>query len=92
MRGITEPLKNGAKIPDHPADNNQKIIKYCAVRDAHSNHPLTAGLHETEVRSLMAGNKALSHLHRFCIKQIGDKKFIYHTRPRVIIEVEVEDG
>jgi hypothetical protein len=88
----TEPLKSGAKLPDHPATTTQKIIKYGEVRDAHTGQLLAAGLHESDVRSLMSGNKALNHLYRFAIKQIGDAKYIFHTRPRVVIEVEVEDG
>ena len=90
-RAFTEPLKNGARLPSHPSTTTQKIIKYGQVRDAHDNHPLTAGLHDTEVRSLMAGNRALDHLYRFSIKQIGDAKYIFHTRRRVVISCEVED-
>ncbi len=91
MIAETEPLKSGARLPDHPATTTQKIVKYGEVRDSHDGHLLTAGLHENEVRSLMAGNQALNHLYRFSIKQIGDAKYIFHTRPRVVIDCECAD-
>jgi hypothetical protein len=93
MTEWTQPLRNGAKIPDHPDGTTaRKIIKLGEVVDAKDGHPLTAGLHESDIRSLMSGNHALDHLYRFAIKQIGDDKVIYHTRSRVIIAVETEDA
>jgi hypothetical protein len=94
MEEFTEPLRNGAKLPDHPSDTTaKKIIKYGSVFDSHDGHELTAGLHDSEIRTLMnGGNPALAHLYRFAIKQVGADKRIYHTRSRVIIEVETENA
>ena len=93
VRGVmeyTEALRNGAKLPKHPAETTaRKVVKYLDVLDSRDGHELTAGLHNNEIRTLMnGGNPALAHLYRFSIKNGR----IYHTRSRVILVVECEDA
>lgn len=89
MKEYTSPLRNGAKLPDHPADTTARIIvKYGEVTDARTGTICVAGLHNQEIQLLMGKNPiALSHLCRYAIR---DGR-IYHTRSRVVIEVETED-
>jgi hypothetical protein len=86
----TEPLPNGATLPEHPASTTAlKIIEYGKVYDDGDGRPLLAGkLHESDVRMLMSGhNGALGHLYLYAIR---DKK-IYHTRRLVTIDVKVTE-
>lgn len=80
---VTDPLKNGDPLPDHPDDTTaKKITVYGPVYDASDGIQCTAGLHRNEVARLQAGDQmALMHLYRYVIL---DRK-IYHTRPSVII-------
>ena len=87
MTSETEPLKSGAKLPDHPSHSTAlKIVKYGEVRDSHSGVLCAPKLHNSDVASLKAGNKSLSHLHLFKI----ENGRIWHTRSRVTITCEVE--
>lgn len=97
MTETTEPLRNGAKLPTHPADTTaRKIIKYGEVRDAHTGITCGGGLHRSEIQMLRSGEKGgLAHLFRYAIVQEGAVRKIYHTRSRVVVEVEtvpVEDS
>jgi hypothetical protein len=97
MTEQTEALKNGAKIPIHPAETTaRKIIKYGEVRDAHSDVLCSGGLHRNEIDMLRRGEVGgLAHLHKYCFVQEGNTRRVYHTRPRVIISVEtipIDDG
>lgn len=85
----TDPLRNGVRLPDHPATTTAlKVTRYGEVYDAKDHHPLTAGLHANEIRTLMGGgNPALAHLYRYAIR---DGR-IYHTRSRVVIAVDTEE-
>lgn len=89
MISTTEPLRNGARLPTHPATTTAlRITAYGEVRDAKDGHPLTAGLHNNEIRTLMGGgNPALAHLYRYAIRD----GHIYHTRSRVTIDCECEE-
>lgn len=82
----TEPLPNGAKLPEHPASTTSlKVVKYGKVWDDADGKPCIVGLHENEMRMLMAGDQmALQHLYCYAIR--GDK--IYHTRPLVVVDVD----
>lgn len=83
----TEPLPNGAPLPDHPSSTTaRKITAYGPVHDADDNTQLTAGLHRNEILMLMSGQRILDHAYRYAII---DRK-IYHTRSRVIIQVKTE--
>jgi hypothetical protein len=87
MTAETEPLKNGSRLPEHPSDTTSlKIVKYGEVRDSHSGVLCAPKLHNSDVSSLKAGNKSLSHLHLFKI----ENGRIWHTRSRVTITVECE--
>lgn len=93
----TEPLKSGDKLPNHPADTTaRKIIRYGEVKDAHSGIICEGGLHKNEIDMLRRGEKGgLAHLHRYVIVQEGNIRRIYHTRSRVIVQVEtvpIDDG
>lgn len=83
---ITEPLKNGDALPEHPNDTTAKrITDYGPVFDADDSTPLTSGLHSNEISQLKRGNQmALSHLYRFTIIN----NHIYHTRKQVVIHVK----
>ena len=85
----TAPLKNGAKLPTHPADTTaRKILSYGEVTDARTGTICVAGLHNNEIQLLMGKNPiALSHLCRYAIRNGR----IYHTRSRVKILVETEE-
>ena len=85
---ITEPLPNGAKLPDHPSDTTAKrIVEYGPVLDATDGTRLRGGLHNNEVSVLMNGEVAsLAHLYYYAIR---DRR-IYHTRPAVIIHCLTE--
>lgn len=86
----TEPLPNGAELPEHPASTTAlKIIEYGKVWDDGDGRPLASGrLHESQVRMLMNGDQmALQHLYLYAIR---DKK-IYHTRQLVTIDVKVTE-
>jgi hypothetical protein len=83
----TEPLKNGADLPDHPASTTSlKIIEYGNVYDDGDGTPLQQGkLREAEVQNLMHGDQmALRHLYLYAIRN----KKIYHTRNLVTIDCE----
>ena len=83
----TEPLPNGAALPDHPANTTSlTVIEYGKVFDDGDGRPLETGkLHENEIRMLMNGEVGgLGHLYLFAIR---DKK-IYHTRRLVVIDVK----
>jgi hypothetical protein len=83
----TEPLPNGATLPDHPANTTAlRVIEYGKVFDDGDGRPLEAGkLHENEIRMLMNGEVGgLGHLYLYAIR---DKK-IYHTRRLVVIDVK----
>ncbi len=81
----TEPLRNGARLPDHPNHTTAlTVTRYGRVFDDSDGRELTAGLHRNEVAGLMSGERSLSHLYRYVI-QSG---YIYHTRPLVTIEVD----
>lgn len=86
----TEPLPNGASLPEHPANTTAlKIVEYGKVFDDGDGTPLKGGLHESEVKMLMAGNQmSLRHLYCYAIR---DKK-IYHTRRLVTVDVKVTDA
>ncbi len=99
MQEFTEPLRSGAKVPVHPeSTTSRKVVRYGEVRDSKDGHPLTAGLHRNEITMLRQGTVGgLGHTYRFAMVQEGPDLRIYHTRSRVIIEVEtieaeVEDG
>ena len=84
---ITEPLANGAPLPDHPANTTAlKIIEYGKVFDDGDGRPLQTGkLHENEIRMLMTGQQmALNHLYLYVIR---DRR-IFHTRGLVTIDVQ----
>lgn len=86
---ITEPLANGAKLPDHPdRTTSLKIVEFLSVHDAIDGKPLKRGMHENERRMLSFGQQmALTHLYLYDIR---DGR-ILHTRPNpVIIDVECE--
>lgn len=89
MTEQTDPLVNGAALPDHPATTTaRKIISYGKVTDATDGKPLRGGLHQNEIVNLMNGSQmALGHLYAYVILN----GHIYHTRPSVIITVETED-
>lgn len=82
----TAPLRNGDKLPDHPANTTSlKVVKYGQVWDDGDGKELTAGLHENEIKTLMNGDPmALAHLYRYVIR--NDR--IYCTRPLVVIDVD----
>ena len=83
----TEPLKNGAKLPEYPSDTNaKKITEYLTVRDAENGKQLSAGLHRSEVELLKLGIPILPHMYRY---QIAGG-VIYHTRPAVVVEVSCD--
>lgn len=86
---VTGPLPNGADLPDHPANTTGlQIVSYGKVWDDGDGRPLTAGLHEAQVKMLMLGRQmALQHLYLYAIR---DKK-IYHTRNLVTIDVKVKE-
>ena len=82
---VTEPLANGAELPDHPANTTAlKVIKYGKVFDADDGRPLRAGLHQSTLRTLMSGQRILGHLYAYVILD----HHIYHTRNRVVVDVE----
>jgi len=90
----TEPLPNGAALPEHPGQSTAyKIVSYGNVYDAEDGLPLSAGkLHESMIRMLM-GNETggLGHLYLFAIRDCK----IFHTRRKVVIDckcVEVADA
>lgn len=89
MIDVTEPLANGAELPDHPATTTAfKIIEYGTVVDAMDGTVLKRGMHENELRMLMIGQQmALKHLY---IYQIRNRR-IFHTRDAVVINVECVD-
>jgi hypothetical protein len=90
---VTQPLKSGDKLPDHPSHTTSlKITKFGEVRDAENGQVLTGGLHGTTINSLATGNTSLSHLYRYAFRKIGQETIIFHTRKSVIIEVECEDA
>ena len=83
----TEPLVNGAEVPSHPATTtSRRVTARLAVKDAEDGTKLTAGINRNELMLLMAGERILSHLYRYCI--LNNR--IYHTRNSVIIEVKCE--
>ena len=85
----TEPLPNGAKLPDHPAQTTSKrIVKFGQVSDDADGTPLTGGLHRNEI-TMLKGNQrdSLSHLYRYQI----ENGHIFHTRPLIVIECATED-
>ena len=85
----TEPLKNGAELPTHPADTTAKqITRFLTVRDAVDGKALSGGLPEGVVRLLMDGVPVLDHLYRF--KYANNR--IYHTRKLVTIDCECSDS
>lgn len=83
---VTEPLKNGDPLPDHPDDTTAKrITVYGPVFDADNGQQFTAGLHRSEVDQLQHGNQmALTHLYRYTVL---DRR-IFHTRQAVVIHVK----
>lgn len=83
---VTEPLKNGDPLPDHPDDTTAKrITVYGPVYDADDGQQCTAGLHRNELARLQDGDQmALTHLYRYVITN----KHVYHTRKSVIIHVK----
>ena len=87
LMDVTESLRNGDKLPEHPASTNAlRIVKYGRVRDAEDGKTLRAGLHQNEIRMLMNGEKmALTHLYAYAMLN----GHIYHTRDRVTIDVIV---
>ena len=87
MLAETEPLKSGAKLPNHPSHTTaERITKYLEVKDSHTGVVCVSRLHNSDLASLKAGNKSLSHLHLFKI----ENGRIWHTRSRVTITCEVE--
>jgi hypothetical protein len=83
----TEPLKNGATLPDHPASTTSlKITKFGAVYDDGDGTPLRqGGLRESEIQNLMHGNQmALQHLYLFVFRNGR----IFHTRRLVTVDCE----
>ena len=86
---VTEPLPNGADLPKHPANTTgRKVISYGKVLDAEDGRPLRAGLHQNEIRMLMAGHAGgLGHLYAFAM--LNDK--IFHTRQSVVVDVKTID-
>lgn len=87
---FTESLINGAELPSHPADTTAKrIVSYGKVYDAIDETPLTASLHQNELRMLAEGEQMnLTHLYRYGIFN----NRIFHTRQSVIIAVVTEDA
>lgn len=84
---VTEPLANGAEVPDHPSTTtSRRVTSRGTVRDAEDGTKLTAGINRNELMLLMAGERILTHLYRYCI--LNNR--IYHTRKSVVIEVECE--
>ncbi len=91
IAATTEPLANGAALPDYPSSTTSlKIIKYGKVYDAEDGRPLTPGTLHNSAVSMLMGNQigGLGHLYCFAIR---DKK-IYHTRKKVVIDVECVDA
>ena len=86
---VTAPLKNGDRLPDHPANTTAlKIVKFGKVYDSEDGVELGGGLHASELACLMDGNQmALEHLYRFAIRS-GK---IFHTRASVVIECKTVD-
>jgi hypothetical protein len=80
----TEPLVNGAELPDHPANTTAlKIVSFGKVYDAEDSRPLRVGLHQNEIRMLMEGEQmALTHLHAYAMLN----GHIYHTRKAVTVD------
>lgn len=90
IEDTTEPLANGAPLPEHSGtDTARKIVEYGRVWDDANGITLMSGmLHENEVRMLQMGhNMALGHLYCYAIR---DKK-IYHTRNLVVIDVKCRE-
>ena len=89
MDDITEPLPNGAELPEHPATTTARTItEYGNVWDDADGRPLGRGMHENEIKMLMGGEKGgLSHLYLYAIRN----KHIYHTRPLVVIDVKCRE-
>lgn len=85
----TEPLINGAKLPDHPANTTaRKIVSLGPVRDTADSTVLTAGLHRNEMAMLRSDQReSLSHLYRYAIID----HCIYHTRHLVTVDCKTED-
>jgi hypothetical protein len=87
----TQPLRNGDKLPSHPASTTaREVVQYLKVWDADNGHQLTSGqLRGTEISMLMGGSQmALGHLYLFTIRD----NHIYHTRASVVIDVETDDA
>ena len=80
---VTAPLKNGDRLPDHPANTTAlKIVKFGKVYDSEDGVELGGGLHASELACLMDGNQmALGHTYYFTVRN-GK---IYHTRASVVI-------
>lgn len=91
---FTDPLRNGAKVPLHPSGTTaRRVVKYTTVHDSHDGHPLTAGLHRSEIDMLRRGEiGGLGHLYRYAFVQVGSDLRIFHTRSRVTIGVECIDN
>lgn len=86
---VTESLTNGASLPTYPHDTTaRKVVSYGFVFDADDNTQLTAGLHRSEINTLMSGQRILEHAYRYAVV---DRK-IYHTRSRVVIHVQTVDA
>lgn len=84
---VTEPLPNGAPLPQHPDDTTaKKIVHFGFVYDADDGVQLSAGLHRNEISVLMSGQRILDHAYRYAIV---DRR-IFHTRAKVIIHVATE--
>ena len=87
----TEPLPNGAALPDHPANTTAlRIIEYGKVWDDGDGRPLQTGvLHENEIRMLMNGEVGgLGHLYLYALRN----RHIYHTRKLVTIDVTFRES
>ncbi len=91
MSETTEPLKNGASLPSHPASTTSlKITKFGNVYDDQDGTPLKAGmLRESDISNLMIGDQmALKHLYLYAIRN----NRIVHTRGLVVIDCECVDA
>jgi hypothetical protein len=93
MTEFTSPLRSGATLPRHPDGTTaRKVIKYGEVVDSHDGHPLTAGLHRTEIMMLRRGEVGgLGHLYRYAFVQEGAHLKVFHTRSRVVVAVQCVD-
>lgn len=92
MNDQTQPLRNGDLLPTHPdASTALKVVRYGRVYDDTDGHELMAGLHRAEVAMLRQHEGDLGHLYRYAIVADSRGKRIFHTRDKVVIDVECKN-